>query len=135
MAWQYGNRESFDLNCDTENEKIITGFFTTEVDQKAEDEDHVFAKNIAVAVVQNPMAGRPQSKLFSFQVSKENSSGQICSDEISISLEESLKVIQSMCKALHQAHSKSQHDVSYGSSIAYLERIVGGSLEEVQNEE
>jgi uncharacterized protein YecT (DUF1311 family) len=88
VAWQYGQRESFDLNCDSENDEVITGYFTKAVESEEVLENSYFTKNIALAIVKNPVTGRPQSQLLTFEVNQEKAPNHICNDHISIAVAE-----------------------------------------------
>ncbi len=89
-GWQYGKRESLDLNCDNENEEIITGYMTrtpATLEQK-DSNGAYFIKDVALAIVKNPAIGRPQSQLLTFEVNQESAPYHICSDDISVAVKE-----------------------------------------------
>jgi len=94
VVWDYGRRNNRDLNCDDEDEYIMTGFTTSSVKTPnvAEGEDPIteayFAKEVVVALAQNPPSGRPQAQIFKFPVQNVASADGICDDEISIDYSE-----------------------------------------------
>ena len=92
VFWNYGRRSSFDLDCDGEDEYIMQGIKTvvqkSDKSEKDEEEDQNlkkgFAKEVVVAIVQNPPTGRPKPKIFDFSVTEDDSSDSVCSDAITV---------------------------------------------------
>lgn len=95
VYWDYQDRQSYDLDCDGEDEHVMQGVRLSVEDVasfEAEDENAelagetkvFFSQNVVVAVVQNPLTGRPSSQLFKFGVIEEAKGDQeICNDRIS----------------------------------------------------
>ena len=94
VYWDYQDRQSYDLDCDGEDEYVMQGVRLSEEDvpepeseageEKAEEETKVFfSQNVVVALVQNPATGRPSSQLFKFDVNEEaEGDKEICNDRI-----------------------------------------------------
>lgn len=87
VYWNYGHRPSYDLDCDGEEEHVMTGVMT-DVQKKEKDEDETaqsFTKTAVVAVVQDPLTGRPAANIFKFPVMHEESDNTVCHDDITVS--------------------------------------------------
>lgn len=76
IFWRYGEWKSADMDCDDEDEQIMTGISVAhiqeaikiEADGTSEEEAH-HEVEIVIAVSENPEAGRPKAKLFRVPVS------------------------------------------------------------------
>lgn len=76
IFWRYGAWQSADLDCDEEDEQIMTGIAVARVqdsveigDGQAKEEGH-HEVEMVIAVSENPLTGRPKSKLLRIPVSE-----------------------------------------------------------------
>ncbi len=88
--WDYGTRQSMDLNCDDEEEFVMIGNKTNKIktnDKGEEATRAIYNKEIVLAIVENPPIGRPKLTKFSFPVNEANDDNRnICHDNVSIKL-------------------------------------------------
>lgn len=96
VYWNYGERKGFDLDCDGEDEYVMSGLQTDEADiddfMKAAEEDEdkqflphaVFKNHVVMSLSQNPSVGKPTVQIFKFLVNDEESDETICSQNFSV---------------------------------------------------
>lgn len=88
VFWNYGHRPSYDLDCDDEDEHVMTGVITSaQKTEKTEDEDNKeqnFSQTVVVAVVQDPAIGRPAANIFKFPVMLEDGSNSVCHGSVTV---------------------------------------------------
>lgn len=76
VFWRYGDRLSADLNCDEQNEEIIAGLQV----------DGANVLNSVLAIADDPVAGRPNTKIFDFEVLPEKEGRNVCSQNLKFSV-------------------------------------------------
>lgn len=84
ILWDYGKRKSYDLNCNDEDEKIMIGFKTDNVDSSEEQQSHLYSKELMVAIVEDQPVGRPEATILTFPVQKQDGEENICKDDVSL---------------------------------------------------
>ena len=87
--WNYGGRTGMDLDCDGEDEYVMSGIQITQLkmDKTEEGEEQIpqnYNMNIIIALAQNPPIGRPVIQTFKFLVNADKNEDNICSDKISM---------------------------------------------------
>ena len=87
--WNYGGRTGMDLDCDGEDEYVMSGIQITslkmdDVEDGGELKSQNYNTNVVVALAQNPPIGRPVIKAFKFLVNPNKNEDNICSDKISM---------------------------------------------------
>lgn len=100
IYWNYGGRKGFDLDCDGEDEYVMSGFKTEAVKidaylkepEEGEEEKSlphsVFKNHMTVSISQNPSVGKPTAQIFKFLVSDDEGKNNICSHNMSVSFAE-----------------------------------------------
>ncbi len=98
--WNYGDRKAFDLDCDGENEYVMSGLKTNKFKiaphlkepEEGEEEQlfthSVFENQTVVSISQNPSVGKPTTQIFQFLVNDEDIISNICSHDLSIGFTE-----------------------------------------------
>ncbi len=86
VYWDYGSRKGFDLDCDGEDEYLMSGITTQPApfDKNEEAEEEVsdvknFNNVLNISITQNPAVGKPTTKIFKFPIQQEDSAETICS--------------------------------------------------------
>ncbi|MEM6810861.1 MAG: lysozyme inhibitor LprI family protein [Pseudomonadota bacterium] len=104
IFWNIEDSQEFDLACNDENEIIVMGerYLEGEWESKipddsnesseedSENEDTLpksFAKNLALAVIQNPPLGKPSVDLFELPVFNEQTDEGVCATPITLKFE------------------------------------------------
>jgi uncharacterized protein YecT (DUF1311 family) len=99
ILWDYGTRTSMDLNCDEEEEALMIGVITENIEhlqsEKATDspekteatpQPRHYSKEMILAVVENPPIGRPDPLILRFPVQTPEDDESICDDSLSLKL-------------------------------------------------
>lgn len=80
IYWNYGARIEGDMNCDGQNEHVMTGLqMGTEY------------PDIHLAIIENPLVGKPTPTLFTFPVvtqSDKEIENSICNDDVSVEIQD-----------------------------------------------
>jgi uncharacterized protein YecT (DUF1311 family) len=89
IHWNYGNRKGMDLDCDGEDEYVMSGLKISSVKMEIpEEEAKILPQNynstIVIALAENPTIGRPTIKTFEFLVSQEESDKTICNNRVNM---------------------------------------------------
>ncbi len=90
IFWRYGEWQSADMDCDDEDEQIMTGLSVARIqdsvtigdDEVAEDAHHEV--EIVIAVSENPKTGRPKATLFRLPVSDKYDGAHLCRPAINL---------------------------------------------------
>lgn len=75
IFWRYGEWKSTDMNCDGEDEQIMTGMSIVHIQDSVTIEDNAVTEGthhdveIIIAVSDNPETGRPKAKLLRLPIS------------------------------------------------------------------
>ena len=83
IFWRYGDNIRGDLDCDGEDEVVISGLTTNLRKVRTENSDAYIVKSY-VAVSTNPATGRPQSTIFELPVSDEHEA--VCDSTVSLEI-------------------------------------------------
>lgn len=81
VYWDYAKRQGFDLDCDGEEEYIMSGMMSDVVEVQSEGEEiskTSYNNNVVVSVSQNPSVGKPTTSVFKFPVQAIESQDTIC---------------------------------------------------------
>lgn len=104
IFWDYDNRIRTDLNCDGEDEIILSGIKLTRIEKKNEDsevgnsaeknensgnknkgQNAIYGAETIVAITQTPTTGRPQSETLHFPVIQEpGEPGYLCRERVTV---------------------------------------------------
>ncbi len=104
VYWDYGKRFAEDLDCDEEPEQIMTGL-------SVKKEGDVLKQEMTIAVVQNPVTGRPKAQLFKFNVGDEAQEATLCNSQVTLAIAQE--------KATEEVEG--QDEAQDNACLAYLE--------------
>jgi hypothetical protein len=89
VYWDYGKRSGYDLDCDGEDEFVMTGVQTEAVsidlpEGKEPLSHQVFKNHVVVALAQNTSVGKPTAEIFKFILGNSESENSVCDSNISL---------------------------------------------------
>lgn len=97
VFWNYGKRTRADLDCDGEDEMVMSGVALSRVktlevseDEMQEDKEgrSPHGLDVVIAIAENPATGRPQAQLFRFPVTKTLDGPNLCAANVALSVYE-----------------------------------------------
>ncbi|MEM8833601.1 MAG: lysozyme inhibitor LprI family protein [Pseudomonadota bacterium] len=103
FIWEIDTPIMAELTCDEVDEIIVEGARYYETPNEEEEGLKAFAKNRAIAIVQNPAVGKPTIKLFEFTVFEKDEPDGICDDDLSYEFEKEEPVSEENAKAEEDA--------------------------------
>ncbi len=79
VFWRYGKRMRTDLDCDSEEEHILTG---VALSSKKDDK----TMRVVLAVAENPPTGKPEVRVLSFPVTKTADEPGFCNPDVKVQI-------------------------------------------------
>lgn len=111
IFWRHGEWKSADMDCDGEDEQIMTGISVNQIQEVKIDEKAVSEKarheiEIVISISENPKTGRPRAKLLRLPVSKNQEGPHLCRPAIRLELKDmppaqAEAMPAKSCKVLH----------------------------------
>lgn len=136
VTWNYKDRTRFDLDCDGDDEFVMTG-----LSYKASEDPVLHTVMYHVALSENPPVGKPTVRMFDFDVIAENQDGEdICSVSPNMSFtageqnQDSDNEVDVSCSARLTLKSKNcQDQVIYWSGTEYALEKAAEILQKEEN--
>jgi uncharacterized protein YecT (DUF1311 family) len=82
VFWRFGKWKQIDLDCDGNDEQIVSGVEFIDEDKKEGASASIKKQNLVVAISDNPLTGKPDIKKFDISVNDENENIFVCDTEI-----------------------------------------------------
>lgn len=104
VFWNYGKRTGIDLDCDGEDEYLMSGIQSEMIEVKATEdvektEYNIFKNHVVLALAQNTSVGKPTAQIFKFLVNEEGGEDAVCSQNLTLNYNAGEKSEDEVCQA------------------------------------